>query len=95
MERLTEEQIAEGLALAAGWVRKDEKWIEKKFRFQEFMDGIAFINKVADLAEQLNHHPMIAIDYKLITLRLSSWSAGGLTGLDMRMAQSINQLYDK
>lgn len=93
MERLTEDQIAVELEPLDGWQRKDEKWIEKKYRFQQFMDGIAFVNQVAELAEQMNHHPMISIDYKLITLRLSTWSAGGLTSLDTRMAAECNQLF--
>jgi len=95
MERLTEEQIAAELAQTEGWVRKDEKWIERKYRFKEFMQGIQFVNQVAELAEQYNHHPMIAIDYKLVTLRLSSWNAGGLTGLDMKMAREFNEMYGK
>ncbi|MBO8165186.1 MAG: 4a-hydroxytetrahydrobiopterin dehydratase [Brevibacillus sp.] len=95
MERLTDQQIAEQLTAAAGWVRTDEKWIEKKYRFKSFMDGIAFVNKVAELSEQHDHHPLIAIDYKLVTLRLSSWNAGGLTDLDLRMAVECNELYEQ
>jgi len=94
VERLTEEQIQLSLAKAAGWVRKDEKWIEKKYRFKEFMQGIAFVGKVAELAERHDHHPLISIDYKLVTLRLSSWNAGGLTELDLRMAEECNDIFN-
>lgn len=93
MDRLTNEQIETVLTELDGWHRKDEKWIERKYRFQQFMDGIGFVNKVAEISERMNHHPMIAIDYKLITLRLSTWSAGGLTDLDTQMAAEINELY--
>ncbi|UFJ39326.1 4a-hydroxytetrahydrobiopterin dehydratase [Brevibacillus humidisoli] len=95
MERLTDQQIEERLSTAAGWVRTDEKWIERKYRFKAFMDGIAFVNKVAERSEQHDHHPLIAIDYKLVTLRLSSWNAGGLTDLDLQMAQEFNELFEQ
>jgi 4a-hydroxytetrahydrobiopterin dehydratase len=95
MERLSDEQIEAALSKTDGWVRKDEKWIEKKYRFKEFMHGIAFVNKVAELAERYDHHPMIAIDYKMVTLRLSSWNAGGITDLDMQMAGECNALYEQ
>lgn len=91
--KLTESQIQESVAKLSGWNRKDEKWIEKKYRFKEFLDGIKFVNQVAHLAEHLVHHPMIAIDYKLVTLRLTTWSAGGLTELDIQSAREIDEIY--
>ncbi|MFT9850399.1 4a-hydroxytetrahydrobiopterin dehydratase [Aneurinibacillus sp. REN35] len=93
--KLTEPQIEERLMSLSGWSRKDEKWIEKKFRFKEFLDGIEFVNQVAHLAEQMVHHPMISIDYKLITLRLTTWNEGGLTELDMESAREFDALYKK
>lgn len=94
MERLSDQQIEASLAKAGGWVRKDEKWIERKYRFAQFMQGISFVQQVADLSERYDHHPLISIDYKLVTLRLSSWNAGGLTDLDMQMAVQLNELYE-
>lgn len=95
MNLLTEEQIAEELPKAAGWARKDEKWIEKKYRFATFPLAISFVNEVAELAESYDHHPLIQIDWKLVTLKLSSWNAGGLTDLDLKMAREFNEIFDR
>ena len=89
--RLSEEQIEAKLAAGGGWVREDGKWIVKKYRFRAFMDAIAFVNRVAEEAERLNHHPFISIDYKLVTLRLTSWHAGGLTELDFVAAEAFDR----
>lgn len=87
-ERLGQEAVA-------GWTTDDHKWIMRKYRFAEFLQGIRFVNEVARLAEANNHHPMIAIDYKLITLRLTSWHAGGLTELDFSTAAQFEQAYNE
>jgi 4a-hydroxytetrahydrobiopterin dehydratase len=84
--KLSEAQIQERLTATAGWQLEDDKWIVKKYRFRDYLQGIGFVNRVAETAERLNHHPFIAIDYKLITLKLTSWHAGGLTELDFTAA---------
>ncbi|EGL84031.1 transcriptional coactivator/pterin dehydratase [Caldalkalibacillus thermarum TA2.A1] len=91
--RLEEQAITEHLAQLKTW-KRDGKWIERKYRFEEFMDAIEFVNQVAQVAESLNHHPMIHIEYKLVTLRLTSWHAGGLTDLDFTSAERYDQLYE-
>ncbi|SFL93437.1 4a-hydroxytetrahydrobiopterin dehydratase [Paenibacillus sp. 1_12] len=94
MSKLSEEAVAEKLDLVEGWSREDGKWIAKRYRFSQFLEGIAFVDKVAHIAEkELNHHPMIAIDYKLVTLRLTSWNAGGLTDLDFTAAARFDAAY--
>jgi 4a-hydroxytetrahydrobiopterin dehydratase len=93
--KLSEQEIEFQLSTLPGWKRKDEKWIEKKFRFKQFLEGIAFVNQVADLSERLVHHPMIAIDYKMVTMRLTTWNEGGLTDLDFALAREIDGLYQK
>lgn len=91
--KLTDEQIASKLRQAEGWSREEGKWIVKKYRFAEFMNAIAFVNEVARIAEKMNHHPMIAVDYRVVTLRLTSWSAGGLTELDFQSAARYDEAY--
>ncbi|NOU92037.1 4a-hydroxytetrahydrobiopterin dehydratase [Paenibacillus sp. LMG 31456] len=88
MGKLTEVEIATQLEQMSGWNREtDGKWIVKTYRFNEYLSGIAFVEKVARIAElELNHHPLIAIDYKRVTLRLTSWHDGGLTALDFEAA---------
>jgi 4a-hydroxytetrahydrobiopterin dehydratase len=93
--KLNQEEITNQLSQLEGWKLSDEKWIEKKYRFREFLTGIRFVNDVAQTAERVNHHPMIAIDYKMVTLRLTSWNAGGLTDLDFTSAAEYDRLFER
>jgi len=94
MAKLTEEQISSMLDEAAGWSREDDKWIAKSYRFADYLDGIDFVRDMARIAElELNHHPMISIDYKLVRVRLTSWRAGGLTALDFEAAARFDALF--
>ncbi|EKN65044.1 transcriptional coactivator/pterin dehydratase [Neobacillus bataviensis LMG 21833] len=93
-KRLTLTEIDDSLAELSGW-KLDGKFIVKKYRFQEFLKGVAFVNEIAALSEEKNHHPFMAIDYKLVTLRLTSWNAGGLTDLDVTLAKNYDVIYGK
>lgn len=96
MVRLSEENIQAELASLANWKRLDEKWIERRYRFKNFLDGIAFVNRVAEYAENdKHHHPFISIDYKVVTLKISSWQQKGLTALDFEMANHFDVLYEQ
>ena len=64
--------------------------LERTFELPSFRDAIAFVGRVADLAEEANHHPDIAISYKKVTLRWTTHSAGGLTDLDFTLARKID-----
>lgn len=92
--KLSEEEVNVRLEQAESWAMEDGgKWITRKYRFPAFMDSIGFVGEVARIAEELNHHPMISIDYRMVTLRLTSWSAGGLTELDFTSAQRYDAAY--
>jgi 4a-hydroxytetrahydrobiopterin dehydratase len=91
LTKLSEMQVVARLAGVVGWSLEDSKWIVKKYRFTQFLLGIAFVQEVGRIAElELDHHPMIAIDYKMVTLRLTSWHAGGLTELDFIAAERFD-----
>jgi 4a-hydroxytetrahydrobiopterin dehydratase len=91
--KLPESEIVKRLERLDGWKRDDEKWISRKYRFRAFPDAIQFVNRIAETAERLKHHPMIAIDYRVVTLRLTTWKAGGLTGEDFASAEEYDRLY--
>ncbi|URT71437.1 4a-hydroxytetrahydrobiopterin dehydratase [Cytobacillus firmus] len=93
MTKISEEEIARKLSTLPDWKRKESKWIERRYRFKEYLDGIAFVNKIASLAESENHHPFIAIQYKMVIVSLTSWSENGLTGLDFKLARQIDDVY--
>ena len=89
--KLTPEEVEARLASSTGWKREDAKWIAKRYRFPAYLDGIEFVRRVAAEAERLDHHPFIAIEYKLVTLRLTSWHAGGVTALDFEAAAAFDR----
>ncbi|MFD1038207.1 4a-hydroxytetrahydrobiopterin dehydratase [Virgibacillus byunsanensis] len=94
MERLSEEQITKELDNLSNWKRLDEKWIARKYRFRNYLDGVRFVDKIAEYAENKQHHPFISIDYKVVTLKISSWQAKGLTDLDFEMVKHFDELYE-
>lgn len=69
----------------AGWHEVDGG-LEQTFELPSFSDAIAFVNRVAELAEGENHHPDISIAYRQVTLRWSTHSAGGITERDHQLA---------
>ena len=91
--RLTEEEITRELSRIPNWAL-DGKKIRRRYKFAEFKDGIAFVNEIADIADRMNHHPFISIDYKFVTLELTSWHAGGLTEADFEEARNFDAIYD-
>ncbi len=95
MERLSEEQIEKELEKLPKWKRLDEKWIQRRYKFENYLMGIEFVSKVAAYAEGKEHHPNIAIDYKVVTLKISSWKMQGLTDLDFEMVHHFDELYEQ
>ncbi|WP_045521731.1 4a-hydroxytetrahydrobiopterin dehydratase [Neobacillus niacini] len=93
MDKLLPSEVQEKLSSVPNWRLTDENWIERKFRFREYLRGIDFVQQVANLSEQVNHHPFISIDYKVVTLRISSWNARGLTALDFKLATKYDEFY--
>lgn len=75
-----------------------EDWIEangaleRTFELPSFREAIAFVGRVADLAEEANHHPDIAISYRKVTLRWTTHSEGGITERDRDMAARSAEL---
>lgn len=94
MEKLSHEVVRKRLSNLQGWTFSDEKWITKKYRFRNYLNGITFVNEVAQLSEKVNHHPFITIEYVLITIKLSSWRANGLTELDLQLAEDYDELFN-
>lgn len=91
--KLSEQEVAEALLAISEWTL-EEKVIVRRFRFPDFQQAMHFVNDVAEAAEARNHHPFISIDYKVVTLRLTSWHAGGLTAEDFAEAREFNRLYN-
>lgn len=92
MAKLGHEQISEKLKSLAGWELKGDT-ITKRYKFKEFMDGIRFINRIAEIAESMDHHPDIAINYTRITFSCSTHDQGGITEKDFKLAGEIESAF--
>ena len=66
--------------------------ITKTFKFNSYLDGIDFVNAVANVAEQENHHPDISIGYCKVTISLTTHDAGTITEKDYKLAKLIDDL---
>ncbi|HEV3282898.1 MAG TPA: 4a-hydroxytetrahydrobiopterin dehydratase [Solirubrobacteraceae bacterium] len=93
MTLLDDGAIDERLASLAGWQRAGDASIERDLKFADFAAAIAFIDRVAELAEAANHHPDILLHgWNKVRLTLSTHSQGGLTDADFRLARQIDEL---
>ncbi len=88
MSPLDEQQITQRLAALPGWERRGDE-IRRTFSFPDFKAALAFVNRVGELAEQVDHHPDIDIRYSRVTLALTTHDAGGLTARDFELASRI------
>jgi 4a-hydroxytetrahydrobiopterin dehydratase len=73
------------------WELKDGK-IVKSFQFSSFINAIEFVNKVAKIAEKLDHHPIITINWKSVKLSLKSFDVDAITKRDINLAKEIEQI---
>lgn len=90
MTKLSAGQVESRLSELPGW-KKDGDYITRSFTFKEFMDGIAFVGKVARIAESQEHHPDIHIVWTTVTLRIQTHDQGGLTDMDFDLASEIER----
>jgi 4a-hydroxytetrahydrobiopterin dehydratase len=88
MARLSEQEIARQLPEVPGWQRVDQS-IRRVFELPSFKEAIDFVTRVATLADEADHHPDILIEYRKVTLTLSTHDAGGLSARDFALARQI------
>ena len=91
MDVLDPSAVDAALAEGISWDREGAE-IVKNYRGKDFAEALAYVNEVGRLAEEANHHPDIDIRWNVVTLRLSTHSAGGLTRADLDLARKIDAL---
>ena len=74
-----------------GWTLEGDA-IKKRYTFKTFLDAIAFVDRLAQEAERVDHHPDILINYKRVTLTYSTHDEGGLTDKDFAGAAAADRL---
>lgn len=90
---LNAEKIADYISeLYDKWEVVDNKKIKKEFKFKNFLEAIEFLNKIAKIAEQENHHPDIHIYYNRVLVELWTHEIGGLSENDFILAAKIDEL---
>jgi 4a-hydroxytetrahydrobiopterin dehydratase len=85
MAKYSKSEVLTKLKNLNGWKLEGEE-IKKQYEFPSFPEAIKFVNMVAGLAEQADHHPDILINYRKVTLTLSTHDAGGITQKDFDLA---------
>jgi 4a-hydroxytetrahydrobiopterin dehydratase len=66
--------------------------LERELEFPSFREAIAFVDRLADLAEEANHHPDVDIRYRRVTVRWWTHTAGGVTDRDRELAARTDAL---
>ncbi len=84
-------ELLQALQNLPGWNLNGDA-IERVFQFSNFVEAMGFVNRIAEAAEAMNHHPDITINYNKVKLSLTSHDSGGVTQRDLRMAGKINEI---
>ena len=90
MAKLSKSEVSERLKKLRGW-RLDVDTIKKEYQFPSFPKAIKFINKVAEISEEADHHPDIVISFRKVILSLSTHDEGGITQKDFRLAERLEK----
>lgn len=90
-ERLSQAEISEKIKEVDNWSLRGES-IQKEWKFKDFRKAMIFINKIANLAEEHDHHPELYNDYNKVRLTFSTHDVGGLTDKDFKIAKEVDGL---
>ena len=91
-QKLSEKQLHDLLTELPEWALEDGK-LARNWTLPTFVEAIAFVNRVARIAQEAQHHPDIDIRYNLVRLALVSHDAGGITERDTRMARQLSAAF--
>lgn len=94
MTKLSAEEVDAKLAPLEGW-KREGNFITKTLKFKTFMDGIDFVNDIAEIAERLEHHPDVHIRWTTIRLEVQTHDEGGITSYDIKLASEIERSLQK
>lgn len=92
-ELLSDEDLGKALGNLPDWTREGSALV-RTAELESFPQAIQVVNRVAEIAENDNHHPDIDIRWRTLTFRCSTHSAGGITGFDVTLAEEIDGVLD-
>lgn len=73
-------------------ISDDNKWLSRKFSFKNFKEVMVFVNKVANIANEENHHPDMSVHYSKVIIKLTTHEIEGLSENDFILGAKIDQL---
>ena len=89
--RLSDDEIEQALSSLGGWSLVDGK-LRREFRFANFVQAFGFMTRAAMVSEAMNHHPEWFNVYGRVLVELTTHSEGGVTALDITLAERMNEL---
>jgi 4a-hydroxytetrahydrobiopterin dehydratase len=91
MPLLTDAEIDSRLEAMPGWERKGRA-LRRNFRFEDFTASIDFVNRIVPAAEEMNHHPDLAISWNEVAVAITTHSQGGITESDFALAHEVDDV---
>jgi 4a-hydroxytetrahydrobiopterin dehydratase len=91
-------ELLDAAAIEVGLTQLDPSWfgdttkLTRSVEFADFGTAVEFVNRVAPFAEELDHHPDLRLSWRWVEVELSTHSAGGVTGLDLRLAAIVDEV---
>ena len=89
--RATESEVAAAMARLPQW-RRDGEILSATFRFTSFREAVWFTTEVAEVAEELDHHPEWRVAYRVVDVSMTTHDVGGLSALDFQLAERVAAL---
>jgi 4a-hydroxytetrahydrobiopterin dehydratase len=94
MPALTAKQVSLHLKAVPNWSKRAQT-ILRTFKFERFLNSIAFVNRIARKAQKINHHPDIDIRFNKVTLKLTTHDEGGIIGKDFSLARQCDEVFSR
>ncbi len=91
LNKLSPAQLKDELTHLAGWQASGDA-ISKTYAFEDYYEAMAFVNAVAFIAHAADHHPDMEVGYNKVKVKYSTHDAGGVTELDVRCAEAVEDL---
>jgi 4a-hydroxytetrahydrobiopterin dehydratase len=92
--KIEDAEVGRRLESAPGW-QVEAGALTKTFAFEDFVQSMQFVNRLAQAAEDARHHPDIDIRYNKVTVALSTHDAGGITEKDFALAQEADAVAER
>ena len=89
--RMNDDEVKDRLSKMGGWERDGDALVHQ-FEFANFVGSVDFVNRITPIAEEMNHHPDLAISWNKVTVSLSTHSEGGITENDFELAAKIDSV---